>query len=150
MIQKNRKILIAEIQNSSKNGLKHIEKSLKERLFWKEEQMIIIKDSHIRFLKEEFLDIIQFTFSKKLSDVMFENNYEILEKQIENDNKIIDGLFKPYKETIKTKQKSREQCFKDLHQKGTNYSMKETENVREIKVTVQINDDLTSKIKQDF
>ena len=150
LIKKNRKILISEIQNSSKIGLKHLEKSLKERLFWKEEQLIIIKDGHIHFLKEEFLNIIQFTFSKKLSDVIYENNYEILEKQIENDNKIIDGLFEPYKEIIKTKLKSREQCFKDLHQKGTNYSMKETENVREIKVTVEIEQKLDSVIKQDF
>ena len=34
--------------------------------------------------------------------------------------------------------------------KGTNYSMKETENLKEIKVTVEVNSDLESIIEQDF
>lgn len=43
-----------------------------------------------------------------------------------------------------------EQDIKEDIQKGTNYAMKEIENLREIKVTVQVNQDLKSEIEQDF
>ena len=44
----------------------------------------------------------------------------------------------------------KEESFEDAKNKGTSYIMKETENVREIKVTLQMKDDLKTIIEQDF
>lgn len=43
-----------------------------------------------------------------------------------------------------------EEEFEDAKKQGTSYIMKETESVREIKVALEMKDDLKTIIKQDF
>lgn len=49
---------------------------------------------------------------------------------------------------MKREEKRKE--IKEGFKKGTNYAMKEAENVREIKVTVLVGKDLKTEIKKDF
>ena len=123
---------------------------MNQKYYWTKEQMGLMKIAHQKFLEEEFYNIIKIiSFGKEL-DMIYADNIEILDKQKINDNSIIDKIFKPFVEIIEIKNKSKEKDFKESIESGTNYVMKETEHLREIKVTVHLNKDLTSEIKQDF
>lgn len=51
-------------------------------------------------------------------------------------------IFEKYVEINKIKSYTKEESLQEDINKGTNYSARETENRREVKVTVQINRDL--------
>lgn len=82
--------------------------------------------------------------------MIYEDNYDVLENQIKNDKVIINSIFKEFFDKINIKKNPKKQDIKEDIKKGTNYSMKETENLREIKVTVQMNKDLKTEIEKDF
>lgn len=83
-------------------------------------------------------------------DFIYRDNFDIVEKQIKKDNKKINNMFKDFDELNQIKKDVRENEAKESFQKGSNYSMKETENIREIKIAIEINQDLKSVIEQDF
>lgn len=139
-----------ELKISADSHLNYLKDSMNQKYYWTKEQMGLMKIAHQKFLEEEFYSIIKIiSFGKEL-DMIYANNIEILDKQKINDNSIIDKIFKPFVEIIEIKNKSKEKDFKESIESGTNYVMKETEHLREIKVTVHLNKDLTSEIKQDF
>ena len=96
------------------------------------------------------MDIIKTLVKEDLSGFLYEKNIDIFNQQIEKDKLIIEKLFSPVIKKIEKKDAPKEESFKDVKQKGTSYIMKETENVREIKVTLEMKDDLRSIIEQDF
>lgn len=51
-------------------------------------------------------------------------------------------IFEKYVEINKIKNNTKEESLQEDINKGTNYSVRETENLREVMVTVQINRDL--------
>lgn len=97
-----------------------------------------------------FYDIIQLTSSEKIYNIIYEENFDIVEIQMKKSKEKLNEIFKPYIEKIKIKKNPQEQNLQEKIKKGANYCMKETENLREIKVTVQIKKDLKSEIEQDF
>ena len=135
---------------SSDSHLNFIKESLAKKLLWKQDQLTIIMNTHKRFLEEEFFSIISEICSEMIYDIVYEDNFDILETQINEDKDIIIEIFEPYQQKIDTKNDLKEEKLEDNLNKGTNYLMKETENIREIKVFVQINKDLKSEIEQDF
>ena len=62
----------------------------------------------------------------------------------------IKKLFSSFEEKMKKKQKSKEKDIMQSVKKGTQYVIKETENLREIEVTIKADSDLKSVIEQDF
>ena len=69
---------------------------------------------------------------------------------MEKDKKLFDGIFRNFKTNIEQQNSSVKYNVQKDAKKGTNYLLKETERLREIKVEVQINKDLKSEIDQDF
>ena len=124
--------------------------SLGEKFYYTNEQLHIIKDSHISFVKQEFFDIIQAINFGKFLDIAYEDNCDILEKQIKKDSQKIEQMFAKFYQRIHARNTAMEMDVKDGFQRSSNYSMKETENLREIKVAVEIGADLKSVIEQDF
>lgn len=148
--KKNRDLFESEIKISSQIYLDYLKEKINSKFYWTEEQMDLMLNTYIDFLKEEFFDIIQLNSTEQIYNMIYEDNYDIVENQIKNDKIKIQELFKAFIDKINTKKIPKEQDIKEDIQKGTNYAMKETENLREIKVTVQINQDLKSEIEQDF
>lgn len=112
--------------------------------------MNVMLNTYVDFLKNEYFDIIRWNTKEKIYDMIYEENYDFVENQIKTDKNKIDELFQIFIDKINTKKNTVEQDIKEDIQKSTNYAMKETENLREIKVNVQVNQDLKSEIEQDF
>ncbi|KAK8854159.1 hypothetical protein M9Y10_016716 [Tritrichomonas musculus] len=148
--KKEQSMLKAELKISSDQHLKFIEKTMKKKDFWNEEQMLEIKLTHERFLHEEFYSIIKLTCPENTYSIIYEENIDVLNHQKNSDDDQIKKIFEKYVEINKIKSNTKEESLQEDINKGTNYSVRETENLREIKVTVQINRDLKSEIEQDF
>ena len=148
--KKNNELYRIELKNSSQLYLNYLEEKVNSKIYWNEEQMYFMISAYESFIKNEFLEIIQLNSSYKKISMIYENNYEILENQIKDDKIKIDDIFKSFINKINIKKTPKEQNIKEDIRKSANYAMKETENVREIKVTVQINKDLKTQIEQDF
>lgn len=112
--------------------------------------MHLMINAHIIFLKNEFFELIKWNSNEKKYNMVYEDNYDVLENQIKNDKVIINAIFREFFDKINIKKNPEKQDIKEDIKKGTNYSMKETENLREIKVTVQMNKDQKTEIEQDF
>lgn len=125
-------------------------KKINSKFYWTEEQMNVMLNTYVDFLKNEYFDIIRWNTKEKIYDMIYEENYDFVENQIKTDKNKIDELFQIFIDKINTKKNTVEQDIKEDIQKSTNYAMKETENLREIKVNVQVNQDLKSEIEQDF
>lgn len=145
-----RDFCISEIKESSELNLSYINELLNSNFYWTMEQLNLIKENHFRFLTEEYFDIVHARFYEDDFDVFFENNQDIVDDLIKEDNQKINAIFKEFIEKIDAKMKEKEKDANEEILKGVNYVMKESENLREIKVTVEIGSDLKSEIEQDF
>ena len=148
--KEDRDFFASELEISSKSHLSFIKKTLKTRFFLDEKKLNTFKVCHKNFLKQELFDIIQISCLNQYVDFIYRDNFDIVEKQIKKDNKKIINMFKDFDELNQIKKDVRENEAKESFQKGSNYSMKETENIREIKVAIEINQDVKSVIEQDF
>lgn len=135
-----------ELQNSSDKNITYITNFINSKKYLSSSQLNDIKKSHFQFLRNEFYTII-----KTIDDMKaFKSGFQLVETQIKYDNKILEDLFKNFKKHIKLQNSSKKYDAQEDVKKGTNYLLKETERLREIKVEVQINKDLKSEIEQDF
>lgn len=108
-------------------------------------QKNLSSDSHDSFLRNEFFDIIKALYPKDAIVHVFNKNSSILENQIEIDKKALKNIFKKYS----PKNDEKVVNLMDSIREGTNYTIKETENIREIEVIVEAGN-LEKVIKQDF
>ncbi len=116
---------------------------------WSDEQRENIKISHIQFLKDEFFSILEDKFSSDVISVNYEENINILDKQVNKDTQKIVKIFNDFDKKLHLKKKKQLE-IDYLIQKGTNYSIREEENERELKVRVEIGGNLEDLIPQDF
>lgn len=148
---KNKEVFAAELKESSQNSILYWTKIIQKQDCWTEDQKENIIDNHINFLKNEFFSIITFFCSKKDSFRIFEANYDTLENQIIKDKLNLGALFIHLEQKFNTK-KQEKQKYVDIaeqRKKGTNYMIRERENVREIKATVEVGQ-LDVDIDRDF
>ena len=96
------------------------------------------------------MNIIKILSDEKIYSFIFSDNHDILDAQIKNDKEKIKKLFSSFEEKMKKKQKSKEKDIMQSVKKGTQYVIKETENLKEIEVTIKADSDLKSVIEQDF
>ncbi|KAK8840710.1 hypothetical protein M9Y10_030486 [Tritrichomonas musculus] len=148
--QKDHEVYSKELLKSSDSHLDYIRNKMNTKVYWTEQQMEAIKHDHIQFLKNEFFDIIKLNCIDKIYNVVYEANIDILKNQINDDMASIDAIFEPFVKRIELKKSANEKSLKEQIKKGANYALKETENLREIMITVQINKDLKTEIEQDF
>lgn len=96
-----------------------------------------VKNSHENFLKNEFFNIIKTLYSKKDCSHIFKGNYSILEEQIRCDRKQIDELFFNFETKQENENTSKIVGLNEQRKRGTNFMIRERENVREIKIIVE-------------
>ena len=145
-----RKLLKGRLEFFANSHFIFIKKTMNQKSFWKYQQMAYMVDAHKKFLKNEYTSMIKTLIDENLVKSIFELNFDIVENQLKKDKDRIMEVMNPFIEKIKTKSCTEIHDLRNTMKKGTNYAMKETENLREVKVTVQINKDLKSEIPQDF
>ncbi|KAK8841798.1 hypothetical protein M9Y10_026747 [Tritrichomonas musculus] len=146
----NRETIKTELKASSESNLMELQNRINKSMYWTMNQIEAIINGHVQFLKNEFLDIIKILYEEKIQYLIYSENVDILNSQIEEDRLKVHEIFKSFIEKINIKESIKEQNIQEGSLKTTNYTLKETENVREIKVTVQLSEDLKSVIEQDF
>ena len=144
---KNREVFISELEISSKENLNIIRK-FNDSEFLPIEKVDNIKNSHVAFLKEEFFSIIKNLSPQKSFNSVYEDNLDVLNEQIEKDSKEISDRSKEAESNIEKLRETKNMNNEYLD--GTNVTIRQAENVREIKVEVEINSDLKGIIDQDF
>lgn len=141
-------IITSEIKKSSELNLAYLYQKNYEKSYWTEEQMDTVINSHIQFLKNELYDIT--IYYLPMNQLIFKRNNDFLDHQISEDTKQLKDYFNSFLEKIKMKNSISKKTFENDASMGVNYIIKETENIREIKVSVEIGDDLKTIIEQDF
>lgn len=134
-----------ELELSSATYLNYLLELIDSKPFWSKDQLDNLKFSHFDFLKEEFLDMIKDVSSPDQVANIYDESKSILDDQIDKDEVVIDELFKGIEDQFKQKT-SREV----EPQKGTNYTIREKETEREVKVRIQKGGKLDDLLKQDF
>lgn len=145
IIKKNEDIFIQELKQSSLNSIEYLTALIQKADFIPSDKKKSMKDSHDSFLRNEFFDIIKALYPKDAIVHVFNKNSSILENQIEIDKEALKNIFKKYS----PKNDEKVVNLIDSIREGTNYTIKETENIREIEVVVEAGN-LEKVIKQDF
>lgn len=146
----NSEFLTAELNRSSENNLNYLKEIINGRCYWDNDQKDSIENSHINFLEEEFYSIIDEFYSKKNFQHVFSCCQSILQSRIERDIKIIKKYFADLEQKFNSSGEIT-QPFSMLDEinKRTDYSIRESEKVREIKAVVEAGH-LIDEIEQDF
>lgn len=145
LAKKNGNIISSELQKSSEDNLQYLSKIIENEPYWTKIQISNIKNNHADFLKNEYFNIVKDIASLNIFIMIYNSNIQIVNDQINHDSKEIDNLFKKFLENLDKKKVEKVKL-----QEGTNYTIRERENEREIKVRVEIGGSLEDLIEQDF
>ncbi|KAK8844207.1 hypothetical protein M9Y10_024413 [Tritrichomonas musculus] len=148
LAQLNNDVFISELSISSNNNLNYLKQIINSHPYWQDEKKDFIYKSHENFLNNEFFSIIKAFYPKKDYSLIIDLNLSILENQVKKDRKAILKLFREVENKLKPPQDQAVDLFDEM-KKGTNYSIRETERVREIKVIAKAGH-LKEVIPQDF
>lgn len=125
---------------------KNIKQLVKNKSYWSNEQIDSIKDGYIDLIKDEFFKITQKYFPTKMPLIIYEENEEIINSQANEFTEKINEIF----QRVTEQQRICETIQEIDLEKGTNYTIRETENEREVKARIESNGKLEDLIEQDF
>ena len=139
-----------ELNNSSRLNIQKIKNSIKNKHFISKDQRERLIRNHKIFLQNEFLDIIKTESNDASYAIIFDDNNETLKNKFLADKEKLINIFKVNEDNIKKKVEVIQYDPMNDPKKKTNFVLKENENLKEIQVSVEIGNDLTSVIEQDF
>ena len=142
--------VVDELRKSSEKNLEILQKYLTDENYWTKNQISNMIDSNTRFLKKEYFSIIKSIADPKLFPLVYQDNKEILDAQIKESNEKIKKFAEKILDKFKKKNDVIDVDAEESSKKGTNYTLKETENLRELKIEVKTADKLETVIEQDF
>ena len=134
---------------SAQNSIDYWNQMINKQDYWPIENRNNVRKVHENFLKNEFFDIIAEVFGNNELSIYFEGNYSILENQINADVDKFKDIFNNLDRRIIMKNYQKHESFDDLRDKGTNYMIRERQDVRQIKAIVEAGN-LDNEIEQDF
>ena len=141
-------VFITELNTSSINNLNYLKEVINSEIYWTPEKKNSIEISHINFLRKEFYSIISKLYSRKDFARIFDSSLSILEYQICEDRKLIHDFFVDLENNYEKSEDKIVDLMDEMNER-TNYSIRENEKEREIKVVVE-SGNLTDEIPQDF
>ena len=139
------------LENTKKNFMEKVKEQFNRKQIWTETEIENVTDKLNCLLRKEF-----FNATKKLATNdedqidMYQYHIKDLEFALSNSNNDIKNLFMECFNQMETKSSVKPIKFDDATNQGANYIVKETENIKEITVEVEINNDLKTIIQQDF
>lgn len=144
--QENQDYILKELHLSSVLYLGYLGYIYESRVYWTDEEIEGLKNSYVNFLKEEYFDIIKYNYPIEKIPIIYANNEKMLLYIIKQAYEEFEFIFREYKKKIELKNQIREVEM----EKGTNYTIRERENEREIKVRVELDGNLEKLIPTDF
>lgn len=143
--------IISELKKFSDKHFNDIKSQLGKKQFLTEKETKMIEKSHILEIKNAFLNIIKSNIDDLDAAINFyKSNLNILDSQIEEEKFRIHNIIEDFMQSFAKKKEIIEKDLRELSKQGMNYIMKETENIKEVEVIVDINQDLKTVIEQDF
>lgn len=142
--------VVDELRKSSDKNLEILQKYLTDGNYWTKNQIRNMIDGNARFLKKEYFNIIKAIADPKLFPLVYQDNKDILDAQIKESTEKIEKFSKNILDDFEHKNSIKNVTAEESSKKGTNYSLKETENLRELKIEVKTADKLETVIEQDF
>lgn len=142
-------IVESELKKSSDDQIKYLECIVNQKVYWSTIQIKMFVYSHMQFLNNEFFSIIRI-INKDLSSYADDIFGLILEKQKNIDQIRIDSIFKKFFEKIKIRKEQTLRLMKDEMKTSSQYVLKERENIKEIKIALEVGQNLETVIEQDF
>lgn len=142
-------ILVKETEISSRNNLKYLSKIIDDQIYITPQMKVNYMNNHLNFLKEEFYSILKTMCDKNIFIQLYQDNYYIIANQYDKDIKIINQMIGDIetRNAMSIRRKTVKLTYK--LKSATNYTIRETENVREIKLMVEAGC-LKDAIDQDF
>lgn len=113
-----------------------------------ENKISVLSSSHHVFLKKEYFDIVKYISVSKYFDDYYENNLDILNQQNKADLVFISNTIKNINEKLISM--SDENKFDYLNHGSSNYEIRQKEKIKEQRIQIAIDGDLTDEIEQDF
>ena len=142
--------IITKLNEKSQVNLKYLQKKINEKKYWDTKQIIIIIQSHMRYLEEEYFEILKGLGESTILDVLYVQNLKVLEAQKTKDDTELKKIFTIFIKNINKKQSVVDESFNKSSKKGTNYVMKEVQSIREIEVICEKGGDIDTLIEPDF
>lgn len=139
-----------EIKKRSKQHLSYLRCLIDKKNEFPKEQMRLLVNKHIKYLKNEYFKIIQLACEENQLQKAYSDMISILDMTIEEDKANIEEMYKSFIQKIELQRKMQKSNTKEVFLQGSNYSMKEAENTKEIMISIEIDKDLESEIEQDF
>lgn len=109
----NRENLKNELKTSSELNLIELQNKINKSIYWTINQIEAIINSHVQFLKNEFLDIIKILYEEKIQYLIYSENIVILNSQIEEDKLKVHKISKSFIEKINIKESIKEQNIQE-------------------------------------
>ena len=109
----NRENLKNELKTSSELNLIELQNKINKSIYWTINQIEAIINSHDHFLKNEFLDIIKILYEEKIQYLIYSENIDILNSQIEEDKLKVHKISKSFIEKINIKESIKEQNIQE-------------------------------------
>lgn len=139
-----------QLNKQSKINLENIKKKVNQKYYWSQNQLVMIRHSHMNYLEKQFFEIVKKNDQYTLIDVLYEKCLDVLEVQKLSDCAELMKIFANFTVNINKKQAVVNDDFEKSSKKGTNYVMKEVESIREIEVVCDLGKDIDTIIEPDF
>ena len=133
------------LKKSSEENLRYLKQVINNNYDWTKEKRNDLIESHVQFLKEDFFQIFKKTYLNDDINKYYKECISILNSQIQSDKVELIEYF-----NIIIKSTKKEVRNKSTLNRGTNYTIREVEHKKEIKVTVEVDGELKNEIAQDF
>ena len=109
----NRENLKNELKTSSELNLIELQNKINKSIYWTINQIEAIINSHDHFLYNYFLDIIIILYEEKIQYLIYSENIDILNSQIEEDKLKVHKISKSFIEKINIKESIKEQNIQE-------------------------------------
>ena len=101
-------------------------------------------------MQRSHVNIINKEYDGTMIDLIFQKNYDIVISKIKDDTQKIQKTASKFKDIDKSRKEIKSELFGNIASKGTNFIMKEVENVNQNEIVFNSEKDLNELILPDF
>lgn len=149
IISRNGGYMSRSLRTSSNEHLNYLGQVINNEKYWTDDEKDWIKKNYINFMENEFFTMIKIYYTEIYRVHAFEKIKPDFDKIVEEGIQLIDQKFVEFKNNLDKNNKQKTVDLDVTMRSATNYTIKETENVRQIKVEAQ-SSNWEDEIGQDY